>query len=162
MFSLYEIMIPLIYLNQGISVLELSCSKDDVNDWKAKSIIAMIVTTTDLILFYAGFFLDSLVLMIVPMSIVTFFGVMALSSLHSVTKSGKNSKGIMRKSLAATLILTYIVIVALTIDGKIDYDKVPGTITDNLVYVTITIIGFYFGTKTVQDFLAKWKSKDDK
>jgi len=139
-------------------LLKLSCNHDDVNDWKVKSIIAVIISGVDLTVFYTGFLLDNLVLMIVPMAIVTFFGVMALSSLHSMTKPGKGSKGIMRKSLAATLILTYIGIVALTINGQIDYSKVPDTITDNLVYVIITIIGFYFGTKTVQDFLAKWKS----
>jgi len=147
-------------LNHETTILKLSCSKDDTNDWKAKSIIAVVVAAVDLAVFYVGFLLESLVLMIVPMAIVTFFGVMALSSLHSMTKTGKNSKGIMRKSLAATLILTYVGIVALTIDGQIDYDKVPTAITDNLVFVIITIIGFYFGTKTVQDFLAKWKPKD--
>jgi hypothetical protein len=64
----------------------------------------------------------------------------------------------MRKSLTATLILIYIVILALSLSGKIDYSNIPNTITDNFIYIVITIIGFYFGTKTVNEFLQKWKT----
>jgi hypothetical protein len=140
--------------------LNLSCDKKHSDDWKAKSIVAIIIGVVDLVAFYIGYSYNSVLLMIVPMSIITFFGVMALSSLHSITSDDQNKKSqaIMRKSLTATLILIYIVILALSLSGKIDYSNIPNTITDNFIYIVITIIGFYFGTKTVNEFLQKWKT----
>jgi len=140
--------------------LELSCEKKDTNDWKVKSIIAIIVGAISLIAFFIGVLMNDIVVMIVPVSIIVFFGVMSLSSFHSITAAGvkNDSKGIMRKSLTATLILVFIIMLALTLNNQIDYSKIPASMTDNFVYIIITIIGFYFGTKPVNEFLQKWKS----
>jgi len=140
--------------------LDLSCEKKDIDDWKVKSIIAIIVGAVSLIAFFIGVLMNDIVVMIVPVSIIVFFGVMSLSSFHSITEAGvkNDSKGIMRKSLTATLILVFIIMLALTLNGEIDFSKIPASMTDNFVYIIITIIGFYFGTKTVNEFLKKWKS----
>ncbi|HEU03995.1 MAG TPA: hypothetical protein ENH95_02595 [Nitrosopumilus sp.] len=139
--------------------MKLSCEKHEADDWKAKSIIAIIVGVVALIAFFVGVWMNDIVVMIVPVSIITFFGVMSLSSLHSITSTGSknDTKGVMRKSITATLILVFVIMLALTLKGEIDFSKIPGSITDNFVYIIITIIGFYFGTRTVNEFLQKWR-----
>jgi len=138
--------------------MKLSCEKHEFDDWKAKSIIAVIVGVIALFAFFVGVWMNDIVIMIVPVSIITFFGVMSLSSLHSITSDSKNDTiGIMRKSITATLILVFVIMLALTLKGEIDFSKIPGSITDNFVYIIIIIIGFYFGNITVNEFLQRWR-----
>ena len=136
--------------------------------WALKSIVAGIIGTLDIIVFYVGISqggLQNLVLTLVPIAIITFFGVMALSSLHSAT-TDKDSKGIMRKSLTSTLVLVFVAILAISYGGDLKVDpsaeKILTELNSSFTYVIITIIGFYFGTKSVREYLQiRYGKKED-
>jgi hypothetical protein len=67
----------------------------------------------------------------------------------------------MRKALAGSLGAVYVVILALSLSGRLYYTEnvMVMILVENFSVVIITIIGFYFGTKGAIEFLKMWKTK---
>ena len=128
--------------------------------WKKTSAIGCIVAIASIGVFFLGQIYGNASWSIVGVGIVTFFGMLAISSFHSI--HNPESKGTMRKAIATSLISVYIVVL-----GLLFSDQLPDLQTEaamelmqNFSYVIMTVIGFYFGTKGVTEFLKFWKSKE--
>ena len=144
-------------------------TKTELGFWWKNTAGATLIGGLAILAFYFGILWggdSNLILSIVPMAIIIFFGVMALSTRHEIT-SQSQTKGIMRKSLTATLVLVFVVIIAISFSGKLVVDQsnklIIEKLTNEFTYVIITIIAFYFGTKSVREFLKiKAGEKEDK
>ena len=121
--------------------------------WRKTSIISCIVAGSAILSFLIGELLGNISWSIVGVGIITFFGMLAISSYHSLHKP--NSKGTMRKALASSLISVYIVVLALLFSGNLPSldNQASMTLMENFSYVIMTIIGFYFGSKGAIEFL---------
>lgn len=142
----------------------LSISKKDQHShegWIKTAIIACIILGIDVAVIIAGVLVHDVILPIAGVGLVTFFGMLIISSHYAI--HNPDSKGTMRRAIAGSLVAVYVVILALLLSGKIDNaeDQLVMTLIDHFSFVIITIIGFYFGTKGVTDFLEFWrKSKN--
>lgn len=101
---------------------------------------------------------------------ITFFGMLVVSSHHSIMK--EDSKGTMRKALASSFVVVYLIVFALIIFNGIDITEIAGIhsedentqltsskILDHLTKIIMVILGFYFGTKGVKE-IAEVVKKD--
>ena len=125
--------------------------------WKKTSAIGCIVAAASLVVFFLGQTIGNVSWSIVGVGIVTFFGMLAISSYYSI--HNPDSKGTMRKAIAASMISVHIVVL-----GLLFSDQLPDLQTEaamelmqNFSYVIMTVIGFYFGTKGATEFLKIWK-----
>ena len=125
--------------------------------WKKTTTIGCIVAAASLVVFFLGQTIGNVSLSIVGVGIVTFFGMLAISSYYSI--HNPESKGTMRKAIAASMISVYVVVL-----GLLFSDQLPDLQTEaamelmqNFSYVIMTVIGFYFGTKGASEFLKLWK-----
>jgi len=139
----------------------LSTSKKDLHEhegWNQTTIIACIIGAIDLVIISIGILVNDVILLIAGVGLVTFFGMLIISSYHAIHHP--DSKGTMRKAIAGSLVAVYVVILALLLSGKIDHteNEMVITLVEHFSFVIITIIGFYFGTKGVTDFLEFWKN----
>ena len=139
----------------------MSVTKKDAHEhegWIKTTIIAIVVCAIDFAVISVGILSNNTALSIAGVGIVTFFGMLIISSYHAIHHP--DSKGIMRKAIAGSLIAVYVVILALLLSGKIDYteNEMVITLVEHFSFVIITIIGFYFGTKGVTEFLEFWKN----
>ena len=130
--------------------------------WKKTTAIGCIVTVANIGVFFLGQTMGNVSWSIVGIGIVTFFGMLAISSYYSI--HNPDSKGTMRKAIAASMISVYIVVL-----GLLFSDQLPDLQTEaamelmqNFSYVIMTVIGFYFGTKGATEFLKLWKEKNRK
>lgn len=92
-------------------------------------------------------------LSIAGVGIITFFGMLMISSHHAIHQP--DSTGTMRKAIAGSLIVVYVVVLGLSMSGSLDLssNELTKSLLENFSFVIITIIGFYFGTKGVAEFL---------
>ena len=127
--------------------------------WKRTSIIGCIVAALAIAAFWYGAVIDQISWSIVGVGIITFFGMLAISSYHSLHQT--NSTGTMRKAIASSMISVYIVVLALLFSGNLPSleNEASMTLMENFSYVIMTIIGFYFGSKGVSEFLKTWREK---
>ena len=130
--------------------------------WKKTAIIACIVAGLAILSFWTGAIIDQISWSIVGVGIVTFFGMLAISSYHSLHK--KNSTGTMRKAIASSMISVYIVVLALLFSGNLPSleNESSMILMENFSYVIMTIVGFYFGTKGASEFLKIWREEKGK
>ena len=130
--------------------------------WKKTAIIACIVAGLAILSFWTGAIIDKISWSIVGVGIITFFGMLAISSYHSLHKKG--SSGTMRKAIASSMISVYIVVLALLFSGNLPSleNESSMTLMENFSYVIMTIIGFYFGTKGASEFLKIWRDEKGK
>ena len=65
----------------------------------------------------------------------------------------------MRKAIAGSMISVYIVVLSLLFSDKLPSFENESSmiIMQNFSYVIMTIIGFYFGSKGVTEFLKFWR-----
>ena len=139
----------------------LSISKKDLHEhegWNKTTIIACIIGTIDFVVLTIGILVNEATLSIAGVGLVTFFGMLIISSHHVIHHP--DSKGTMRKAIAGSLVAVYVVILALLLSGKIDNNEneLVITLVEHFSFVIITIIGFYFGSKGVTEFLEFWKN----
>ncbi len=87
---------------------------------------------------------------------IVFFATLALADYSSPDVGV--STGEMRSAISATIIVVYIILVALSFGGNLG-SAVDPKILDTLGSVVITVVGFYFGTKGAIELLGKWKEK---
>lgn len=139
----------------------MSISKKDAHEhegWIKTTIIAIVVCTIDFVVISVGVLANNAALSIAGVGIVTFFGMLIISSYYAIHQP--DSKGTMRKALAGSLVSVYVVILALSISGMLEdsQNQTVMILIENFTLVIVAIIGFYFGTKGVTEFLKFWKS----
>lgn len=125
-------------------------------DWIKTTIIAGIIAGLDIAVFVVGILLMDKIflgLSIAGVGIITFFGMLMISSHYAIHQP--DSTGTMRKAIAGSLIIVYVMVLGLSMSGSIDVlsNELTKPLLENFSFVIITIIGFYFGTKAVTEFL---------
>ncbi len=125
--------------------------------WIKTTIIACAVAILSIISFFLGMFYDNVSWSIGGVGIITFFGMLAISSYHTLHQP--DSKGTMRKAIAGSMISVYVVVLALLFSDKLpSFENEAGmAMVQNFSYVIMTIIGFYFGTKGAKEFIKLWR-----
>ncbi len=122
-------------------------------DWSGTTKRAAIVVAIDIIILVMGLELRNyqninLGWTIAAIGIITFFGMLSVSSYHKRHLDEKSDKGTMRDALAASLICTYFVVLAFSMFEKINSGN---TSVDSLLTsfssVIMIMVGFYFGSK---------------
>ena len=138
----------------------LSQTKEDNHlhsGWKKTTIIACAVATLSIASFLFGMFYDNVSWSIAGVGIITFFGMLVISSYHTIHQP--NSKGTMRKAIAGSMISVYVIVLALLFSDKLPSieNEAAMVLMQNFSYVIMTIIGFYFGSKGAIEFLKFWR-----
>lgn len=125
--------------------------------WIRTSIIAGVVASLAIACFWYGVILDEIAWSIAGVGIITFFGMLAISSYNSLHQP--NSTGTLRKAIASSMITVYIVVLSLLFSGNLPSleNQASMTLMENFSYVIMTIIGFYFGSKGANEFLKIWR-----
>ena len=142
----------------------MSISKQDKHlhsGWIKTAIIACIVAIFAIVSFWYGVVNDQISWSIAGVGIITFFGMLAISSYHSLHQP--NSTGTLRKAIAASMISVYVVVLSLLFSDNLPVleNESAMTLLDNFSYVIMTIIGFYFGSKGATEFLKIWREKNN-
>ena len=127
--------------------------------WIRTSIIACIVAGLAIASFWYGEMIGNIGWSIAGVGMITFFGMLAISSYHSLHEP--NSTGTMRKAIASSMISVYVVVLALLFSGNLPSleNEASMTLMENFSYVIMTIIGFYFGSKGAAEFLKIWRGE---
>ncbi len=127
--------------------------------WIRTVILACIVASLAIGSFWYGVTIDKISWSIAGVGIITFFGMLSISSYHSLHQP--NSTGTLRKAIAASMISVYIVVLALLFSDDLPplENEASMTLMNNFSYVIITIIGFYFGSKGATEFLKIWRGE---
>lgn len=138
----------------------MSQSKQDNHlhsGWIKTTIIACAVAALSVGSFLFGMHYDYVSWSIVGVGIITFFGMLVISSYHTIHQP--DSKGTMRKAIAGSMISVYVVVLALLFSDKLPAFQNEATMVmmQNFSYVIMTIIGFYFGTKGAKELLKFWR-----
>lgn len=128
--------------------------------WKKTTAIGCIVAAASIGVFFLGQIIGNASWSIAGVGIVTFFGMLIISSYYSI--HNPDSKGTMRKAIATSMISVYVVVL-----GLLFSDQLPDLQTEtamelmkNFSYIIMTVIGFYFGSKGVTEFLEFWKGRE--
>lgn len=143
-------------------------------EWAITSGLALIVMTTILTLLYAGLVEHwNPVWSLSAIGIITFFGMLIVSSVHQIKV--KDSQGTMRRALASSMVVVYLIVFTLIIFG-VDFDTLlldetskgesptgltSSEILDHLTKIILVILGFYFGTKGIKE-IVKERAKNSK
>lgn len=133
--------------------------QENHSSWRNTTIIASIVATIDFAIISFGILLNQstefTTWSLSSVGIITFFGMLIICSHHA--KYSPDSKGIMRKSLTASLISVYIVVLSLALSGTFGdiQDEMTKSVISNFSIVVIAIIGFYFGAKSISEIIKR-------
>ena len=123
-----------------------------IEDWSGTTKRAAIVVAIDIMILVIGLELRNygsinLGWTIAAIGIITFFGMLSVSSYHK-RNTPEHDKGTMRDALAASLICTYFVVLAFSMFEKVNSGN---TTVDSLLNsyssVIMIMVGFYFGSK---------------
>ena len=110
----------------------------------------MILVVSDLVvLFVGGKFYDNPTWIIAATGIMTFFGLLMISSYHKRNFADHPDKGTMRDAITGSLISVYFIILGFDMTKGIDSSANP--ILNNFSSVIIVLIAFYFGTKAATE-----------
>jgi phosphatidylglycerophosphate synthase len=117
---------------------------------------ACYTVTINLALLVAGVLLAKpfpaiFILVVAGVGLVTFFGV--LMAANFLSEKLDLNKGEMRKALAASLTISFLTLMAiLAFAGKASPPTdLSNTLIETFKWIIITIIAFYFGTRTVKE-----------
>lgn len=119
------------------------------------SIIAAIVLGFTLGFIILGVWLENLAISVASAGVIAFFGILIISGYNkkSSAKPASQTKGIMRRAIAGSLIIVYIVAFSMiTFSGSDDHDYNEKVLT-HFTNVIMVIIVFYFGSKGVLQYL---------
>jgi len=127
--------------------------------WIKTAILACIVAVLAIASFWYGVIINEISWSIAGVGIITFFGMLAISSYHSLHQP--NSTGTLRKAIAASMISVYTVVLSLLFSDNLPTleNEASMTLMSNFSYVIMTIIAFYFGSKGATEFLKIWKGE---
>jgi len=99
----------------------LSLTKKDTHEhegWTKTTIIAIVVAGIDFAVISVGILSNNAALSIAGVGILTFFGMLIISSHYAIHRP--DSKGTMRKAIAGSLVAVYVVILALSLSGRLE------------------------------------------
>lgn len=137
-------------------------SQTKEHNWKNTSILGIILVASDLLVLYFGnMFLDHHSIWIIAASgIMTFFGILMISSYHKKNFEDHNDKGTMRDAITGSLISVYFIILGLDWETNVQTSSDP--ILNNFTSVIIILVAFYFGSKVVTEVSGKTQKNSDK
>ena len=140
----------------------MSLTKQDKHlhsGWTRTAILACVVAVLSIASFWYGVMIDKISWSIVGVGIITFFGMLAISSYYSLHQP--NSTGILRKAIAGSMISVYVVVLALLFSDNLPTleNEAAMSLMNNFSYVIMTIIGFYFGSKGATEFIKIWRGE---
>ena len=125
--------------------------------WIKTTIIAILVAILASASFWAGLQLNEISISIAGVGLITFFGMLIISSYHALHQP--DSKGTMRKAIASSMVSVYLVLLGLAFSDRLS--NIPNEqsmiLLQNFSWVIMTIVGFYFGSKGAIEFLKFWK-----
>lgn len=124
--------------------------KPDIKDnWARTSALGIILVVSDLsVLFVGGKFSVDPTWIISATGIMTFFGILMISSYHKKNFADPD-KGTMRDAIAGSLISVYFITIGFDMTKGITSSANP--ILNNFSSVIIILIAFYFGSKAVTE-----------
>ena len=126
--------------------------KEKRRTWKKTTELGIIVASLDVIIVVVGVYLyninsdNNLGWTVAAVGIVTFFGMLIVSSYHK-RDSPEGDKGTMRDALTASLISAYFVVLTYSLSVKIESSTPVNSLLSSFSSVIIIVIGFYFGSK---------------
>src|SRR5574342_960718 len=89
--------------------------------WNKTTLIACLVCAADIVVLLTAIILDDVVWSIAGIGLITFFGMLIISSYHTIHHP--DSKGAIRKALAGSLVAVYVVILSLSLSGRLYYTE---------------------------------------
>lgn len=127
------------------------------------SIIAAIVLGAILGFIMLGISIQNLALSVASAGAIAFFGILIISGYNkkSSAKPASQTKGIMRRAIAGSLIIVYIIAFSMiTFSDSNDHDYNEKVLT-HFTNVVMVIIVFYFGSKAVLQYLEVKKEQEN-
>lgn len=127
------------------------------------SIIAAIVLGAILSFIMLGILIQNLALSVASAGAIAFFGILIISGYNkkSSAKPASQTKGIMRRAIAGSLIIVYIIAFSMiTFSDSDDHDYNEKVLT-HFTNVVMVIIVFYFGSKAVLQYLEFKKEQEN-
>lgn len=95
------------------------------------------------------------------MGIITFFGILTVSN----TLSGKSefTSGEIRQAITGAFVVLYFGLIPMMIFKCFQLEHTQNTlyIFDSLTYLVSAVVLFYFGSRTLENVIAKWPSKKE-
>jgi hypothetical protein len=126
-------------------------------DYQKITLFGCLIILVNVGLLYLGWWKDAQALAIAGVGITTFFGTLSLAD-YATMKLGYE-KGEMRTALTASIIVTYLVIMAHITFSKVPDPELAKSMTENLRTVVSVVVGFYFGVKGVEKGIAIYRGK---
>jgi len=129
--------------------------------WKLRKtgafMIALLVAALDILALALGTIIPAVpvALSIGCVGVITFVGVLTLSNYLS--RDPELAKKEMRKAIAATFTLVYLIFLALVIFGEafVAETGLAETIVGHFTWIVGIIIIFYFGSRSVEEYLKR-------
>ena len=118
-------------------------------------VIAFLVVALDILALALGTVIPTapVTLSIGCVGVITFVGVLVLSNYLS--RDPELAKNEMRKAIAASFTLVYLVFLALVVFGEtsVSETELARTVVGHFTWIVGIIVIFYFGSRLVQEFL---------
>jgi len=125
--------------------------------------ISFLIITFDILALALGTIIATvpITLSIGCIGIVTFIGVLALSNYLS--QDPELAKKEMRKAIAASFTLVYLVFLALVVfsEDLLAETELAKTVVGHFTWVVGIIIVFYFGSRSVEEYLKRKEAKEE-
>ena len=136
-------------------------------EWKQRktgaSVIAAFIVILDILALTLGLIIATapVALSLGCVGVITFVGMLTLSNYLSHDPA--LSKGEMRKAIAASLILVYLNFLAFVVFGKVTASEaeLAKTIVGHFTTVVGIVIVFYFGSRSVEEYLKTKGQKEN-
>ncbi|MHC1563752.1 MAG: hypothetical protein ACXQTF_00295 [Candidatus Hecatellaceae archaeon] len=90
-----------------------------------------------------------LILVVAGVGLVSFFGVLIIANFLS--EEPNLNKGEMRKALTSSLILSFLTLMSVVAFVEVSSMDTAKTLIETFKWIVITIIAFYFGTRTIKE-----------
>lgn len=126
-------------------------------DYQKITFFSCLIVLVNVGVLYLGWWKEAQSLAIAGVGIITFFGTLSLAD-YATMKLGYE-KGEMRTALAASIIVTYLVIMAHVTFSRVPDPELAKSITESLRTVVSVVVGFYFGVKGVEKGIAIYKGR---
>ena len=109
-----------------------------------------------------GISIQNLALSVASAGVIAFFGILIISGYNkkSSAKPASQTKGIMRRAIAGSLIIVYIVAFSMITFSDSDDHEYNEKVLTHFTNVVMVIIVFYFGSKAVLQYLEVKKEQE--
>ncbi len=119
---------------------------------KIATLGAIAIISVNLALLFVFTRIGGIFMALAGVGIVTFLGVLALADYVSIEPSV--STGEMRSAIASSIVVLYLVVIALTFSGQVPAETaIATTLINNFTWVVGIVVVFYFGSKGVLQYI---------